>query len=273
MEILYINIFFGISVFLKYNYIFEYLLNNNLHSEIHVSVDRDIIKYYRDTFPDNFYNELYESLKFIFINPKIKIIYDAKFTIMCINDLLNKYNITLKYNILNHLITNENYINEQYITITTKVFNTINYDEYNLIKDQLFSILNNSKYKIILLGEREITNSREYEMYCSFSIYNDCIKNLNNKLDFTIDNTTSNNNIDLLKKSFNILNKSKLNIYFNTAGISVISLFVSNNILGLIKNEYKDIYDTINFLHENKNIELCYDINYLLNKLEIFINN
>ena len=167
----------------------------------------------------------------------------------------------------------EIYINENYITLSTKIFNTINYDEYNSIKDKLFCILNNSKYKIILLGEKEISNSTEYDMYCTYSIYNDCIKYLKNKLDYTIDNTISNNNINLLKRSFNILNKSKLNIYFNTAGISVITLFVSNNILGLIKSDYKDLYDNNDFLHENKNIKICYNINYLLDELNILINN
>ena len=273
MEKLYININFGISIFLKYNYIFEYLLNNNIFSEIYVSIDKNTFNYYRNTYPDSFYDEYYDILKLIITNDKIKILYNEKYKLIGVNELLQNYNITIKYNILNHLISNEKYIEDNYITITTKIFNTIKYDDYILIKDKFFDKLNKSKYKIVLLGEREITSSNEYKLYDNYSIYNDCIANLNNKLDYTVDSSISNNNINLLKKSFNILHHSKLNIYFSTSGISIITLFTSNNILGLILPVLVNYYNTNDFLHENKNISICDNINILLDKLYSFLDN
>jgi len=121
--------------------------------------------------------------------------------------------------------------------------------------------LNKSKYKIILLGERSITNCKEHKIHETYSIYDDCIKYLNNYIDETIEDSTKNNNIKDLLKTFNILNKSKLNIFISNSGIRHIILYTSNNVLGLTNF---DQYIDNNLLHLDKNITLCNNINMLL---------
>ena len=55
-KILKININFGLSIILKYYYIFEQLINNNLVDKIFVSIDQKILKYYRNDSDINYYN-------------------------------------------------------------------------------------------------------------------------------------------------------------------------------------------------------------------------
>ena len=47
LKILKINIYFGCSIILKYYYIFEQLINNNIFDKIFVSIDYNILNYYR----------------------------------------------------------------------------------------------------------------------------------------------------------------------------------------------------------------------------------
>ena len=127
--------------------------------------------------------------------------------------------------------------------------------------------LKNTKYKIIILGEREIISCKEYTIHQTFSIYNDLISNLNNYEDLTIQDNTINNELESLLKTFNIFNKSKLNIYIGNGGVSELISFVSNNILGLTGKT--DLLNINNYLYDNiSNIHIYNNYNDFLNYLK-----
>ena len=95
-KILKININFGCSIILKYNYVFEQLLKNNIFDKIYVSIDKNILNYYRGE-NDIFYNNYIIFLKFINNNENIIIenCYNHNYNNCCINNLSNLYNIPI----------------------------------------------------------------------------------------------------------------------------------------------------------------------------------
>jgi len=268
MNILKIKIYFGISIILKYNYLFEELLINNIFDEIHVSLDKNILIKYRETFDEDFYLKYYDIMKLIFINNKIIISDNQDYESIDLISLKNRFSLNIKYSIIDHIINNKNKYNFEYITLSTKVLNALDKNEYEKNKYQFFNTLNKYNNKIILLGEQNIKICNEYTIHKTYSIYDDCIKYLNNYIDNTILDTGLVNDIEHLLESFDILNKSKLNIFISCAGISVISLYTSNNIIGLTL----DNYDNNDLIHIDKNINLLNNLNDFLFILDEKIN-
>lgn len=269
-KILKININFGCSIILKYYYIFEQLLKNNIFERIYISLDKNILNYYRGE-NDNYYNNYQIFLKYISNNPNIIIedIYNPKYKNICVTSLSNEFSIPIKFNLYNKLISGYNIYNFNYITISTKILGISKNIYNNNIKNDLIKLLKNVKCKIVILGERDIVSCREYKIHETYSIYYDLINNIDNFEDLTIKNNTINNELIPLLTSLDILNKSILNIYIGNSGISEIIPFVSNNILGFTHKE--ELLNTNNYLHEDKNnINIYNNYSDFLKKLENF---
>ena len=267
-KILKININFGLSIILKYYYIFEQLINNNLVDKIFVSIDQKILKYYRNDSDINYYNNYIIFLKHINTYDTIIVenSYNESYINICVNDLSKQFNIPIKFKLYHKIINKESIYQFDYVTICTKVLNIDN-NLYNKYKNILFNKLNNIGYKVILLGERNISNCIEYKIHNTYSIYNDLIKNLDNYIDNTIENNNNNNDLDSFIKSATILNKSKLNIYMSNGGISEILCFTSTNITGLTNKS--DLFNKTKYLNDCSNIKISYDFKDFLQNIRI----
>jgi hypothetical protein len=261
MSEIYYKINFGISIFLCANSVFNEMLDNNIYSIINITLDDEIFDSCRNTFGLEFKEKMYDIMKIIFINNRIKIF-----------DNTNKHNIEFtqrlffpyenyKYKINNNLVniaySKKNIkVPDKFITITTKIMEyltSINLNSTN--KKSLFDILNNLNLPIIIIGERSITTCNEYNILNPYSIYNDLITNLNNYLDYTIQSSKDNNNIQELFNTIYILNKSKLNLYLISTGAPVIGLSCSNNILGVCGHH---IFDKNIYINEDNSNINCF---------------
>ena len=268
-----ININFGISIILNYYNVFEHLIINKIFEYIYVSIDNNILKYYRNTTNNKIFNDYVIFLKYLnqFKNIIIENDYNEKYKNICVSELSRIYNIPIKYKIYDQLIINDYHLNFEYITISTKILG-IPYSIFERYKNILFNKLNNINCKIIILGEKEVTKCIEYDIHETYSFYNDLINNLNNYIDMSIDNNTLNAELDPLLKTFKIYNKSKLNIFISNGGVSELMGYFTNNILGLTTKD--NLLNIENFLNEDKsNIKLFKDFDNFINYFDIFFNN
>lgn len=267
-EILKININFGCSIILKYYYVFEILIEKKIFDKIFVSIDKNVLKYYRDDSDEKFFNNYIFFLKHIntINNIIIENDYNSQYKNIDIVSLSNIYNIPIKFKIYKKLIQSESYFPYEYITISTKLLN-IERNLYEQFRETLFYKLNKINHKIIILGERKITNCKEYLIHTTYTIYDDLINNLNNYEDLTISDNNENNELNPLLKTFNILNKSKLNIYMSNGGISELLAYSSKNILGLTHKD--NLLNKNNYLEDNNNIKIFNNYIDFLNNLEI----
>ena len=265
-----LNIYFGLSIILKYYYIFEQLINNNIFDKIFVSIDYNILKHFREDSNLDYFKNYIKFIKHINQYDRIVIEdhYNNLYKSIDLVSLSNMFNIPVKFKIYTSLINNQPVCSFDYVTISTKLLN-IKYELYQQHKNRLFSELNNIGYKVLLLGERTITNCNEYKIHNVYSIYDDLIKNLNNYQDFTIHNNNNNNELEPFLKSATILNKSKLNIYMTNGGISEILGYVSTNILGLTDDKL-NLLDKNNYInYDNSNIKVFNNFEDFLENLKI----
>ena len=169
-----ININFGLSIILKYYYIFEQLINNNLFDEIFVSIDQYVLKTYRNDYDINYYNNYIIFLKHIntYDNIIVENSYNKSYKNISVNELSKQFNIPIKFKLYNEIIKKKSVYEFNYVTISTKLLNIDN-NLYEMYKNILFKKLNNIGCKVILLGERNITNCNEYQIHNTYSIYHD----------------------------------------------------------------------------------------------------
>jgi len=256
-----INIYWGLSILLKYREAFEYLINNNICSKIIFSIDNKSFKILRGKqYKEDFFIKYYSFMDYINNNDKIVCEKHMDFPTVSIVELINKYNIpTNKILKLNYnLIKKKNSYNCKYITISVKTLNlqSIFYQR----KKEIFECINNyalsNNYKIIIMGEKKITNCKEYTIHKAYNIYNDCMQyiNCNIIIDNTYKNSLLNNNLNEFLDNTSIFHYSKLNIYFGDSGISEILHYCSENILGftlkqdLMKCNINNINNCINII-------------------------
>lgn len=243
-----IKISYGIHIILNMYHILISILSKNKDLIFNISIDidklkenrNDIDEFYLDKFKilvkeilkiNNVNIYFYENYNFIdwvtfgdspyIKNEEIKILKDNIFT---------------KYKIKNIDIS------KPYICINTKIVNSSKYfnsdkDEnynfikkYNTIKMDLFKILNNSNYNIVLLGEKNIPECKEYNFhrdnFGNYIMYNDFKNNLNNIIDESYNNSADGYNLNNWKKTCYYLTHSKFNIFIgNGGGIHLYSCF------------------------------------------------
>jgi hypothetical protein len=267
-----ININFGLSIILKYYYIFEQLINRNLVNKIFVSIDRDVLNHYRNDSDNNYYQNYIIFLKHINIHSRIIIenSYNKTYQNICVNELSRVCHIPIKFKLYDKLIYKNPIYEYDYVTISTKLLNIDN-NLYEKYKNILFNKLNNIGYKVILLGEKRITDCKEYQIHNTYSIYDDLIKNLDNYIDNTIESNNNNNDLESFMTSATILNKSKLNIYMSNGGISILLCYISTNIVGLINTNLVDkaLLDKTSYLHDCSNIKISNNFKDFLQNIKV----
>lgn len=105
----------------------------------------------------------------------------------------------------------------------------------------------------------------------TFSIYEDLVKSLAHCLniyDCTIDESSSNNNIDGLRKSIFIISESYLNISLTIGGVSIINLMTSDSNLGLITKETHQF-----FYRQKHNLDIKSGFNLYTSNRSLFLQN
>ena len=236
-----IKIYWGISIILKYQRIFEYLIENNIYNKIICNIDYKSFKSLRNNYGNHFFMQYYNFAKYINSNTNILYIKeDYNYSLIGVDDLISKYNVNFDniYRIYKNII-HSNHFNLKYITISTKIL-SIDENIYQSKKSELFLCINNfiknNKYKLVILGEQTVETCIEYNIHNAFSIYNDCIEFIDQT--HIIDNTykssiMTNDSIDSFIKSMEILHYSNLNIFIGNGGVSEIIHFSSDKILGL----------------------------------------
>lgn len=269
MEELSIKLLYGTEIFLKYYSVFIQLLNKGIYNKINCSIGKETLMSLRGEYGEEFYKSYYDLLKFILNDGRINVVDNQDFEEIDVTQLSKKYNLNVEYNIRRDLIEEMNLdIPEKYITLSTKSLNSISLRQWNEIKQIFFAILNSCEYPVIILGEREVTSCKEYDIHGAYSLYKDIIENLHYYIDMTISDSTRNNDVEPLKQTFYLLNKSKLNIYITDSGIKTIALCCSQNILGLTTT----VYDKNLFKHEDiSNIHQVNEINEFINSLYFII--
>ncbi len=266
-----VQINFGISIILCANYIFnEKLKNTPTDFIINVTLDDSIFDGCRNNYGLEFKQKMYDIMRLIFTHKNIKVFDEhSKKNIFFEKMMIQPPDNFCKYKINTELV---NYASEtknitlpdRFITITTKVMNQfgteINLTENN--KQLLFTLLNRCKLPIIIIGEKNIKQCPEYDILKPYSIYKELTENLINYLDFTIESTVNNHDLQDLSNTIYILNNSKLNLYLTSTGAPMIGLSCSNNILG---TSSLFLIDKKNFINENNS-----NINFVRTLKEFF---
>ncbi len=168
---------------------------------------------------------------------------------------------------------------KDYIAITTKVRGTPIYSNYykqykNVFLDTLKKISN--KYAIILLGERKILPSFEYNIigkeriYC---IYDDIMNKISDRcIDLTISGEEAKQpSINKIKEDCAIMRKSKSVITFGFGGNLILALATAKRglfFLGEEKDPQNVYYTKMSQHKQREGIEVLKDFNIFINHME-----
>lgn len=243
-----IKITYGIHIILNMYHILLSILSKNNDLIFNISINMDKLKEDRNDI-DEFYLDKFK----ILVNEILKInnVYihfneNYNLTDWATNGncpyIKNEEISILKDNIFTKYKIKNIDISKPYICINTKItnssrfFNSNKNEEYNFIykyhlcKNNLFKILNNSNYNIVLLGEKNISDCKEYNFhkdnFINYIMYNDFKNNLNNIIDETYDNSADSYDINSWKKTCYYLTHSKFNVFIgNGGGIHLYSCF------------------------------------------------
>lgn len=266
-KILSININFGIGMILKFYYLFEKILETHA-DHIYVSIDKRILAQYRGE-NETFFTNYIKFFQYLNEHPNIHIedTYNEKYPNVEIDTLANALHIPIRFKCFPKLSILPSPFQFPYVTLSVKIMTTPNSLFINF-KKEFFQRLNAMSAKVVLLGEREISDCVEYRIHETYSIYKDCIQELTNFEDRTIQDNTKNNELSSLLESCSILANSKLNIYIGTGGVSELIPYCSNNILGLTSKDI--VLQKQNYLHESTiNIKVFDDVTRFLENLKI----
>ncbi len=283
MKILNLKTYFGVEHIVKNDNVLKYIINNNDDIDlVNISICEKVFKNARATYSDEFFDKYYDIMNFVFNDERIKTTKDQSYVLADANQIAKLYGYEIKYsinkNLIDQSISQSIFLPDEFITISTKVWNLpeihMNYGIYEKNKHRLINILKKYKGKVILLGEKVIKSCNEYDLFNTFSIYNDMIL-LPNCIDFTINDSGNNNDLYELKRTFLLMSKSRLNIMLTTSGIRTTSLYLSENILGFTYEDENHCYyikkSSLN--HNNiSNINFVNNIDDFIEKLEVFVD-
>jgi hypothetical protein len=190
-------------------------------TQISISIDRSIIEKYRPDDKIEYYNFTYNFLKEIFSEENCKVTHDQSYPFMTSLKLFSLGYHPRIINLQNALCNPINPCNYSYIAISTKV-RDLTRNIFDQKKADIFKKINESENKIIILGEKEIIESKEYKIHGSnkiYSIYHDILNLISKEkiVDMTIDKIVT-PNIDLIKKDCTLMKFANDNFIFGIGG-------------------------------------------------------
>lgn len=287
MRVLNVRMLFGVELILRYNDLFQQLLDLSMVDSINCAICEEMVKTYRDTYSDDFIKGYTDIANYIMTDSRINVTTVDNIISQFPNDVefrefMSPVSIEERFNISetyqNRRIVDESIetlLPQKYITISSKCLN-VSRSEYENSKMTIFEILNESKIPVVILGEREVKSCKEYEIHQTYSIYEDLFNNLENKIDLTIASSENNNDLYPLKKTFKILSDSSLNIFISTAGVKRVVVYSSsNNVLGLVTTDFISFSTGVKNRIDSENITIVDSFNLfnislrdVLNKLK-----
>jgi hypothetical protein len=107
---------------------------------------------------------------------------------------------------------------QNHIIMNTKLVFSSEVALWDATKTQLFSMLNTCGRKLILVGEREPMQCKEYQIHSSRSIYREILDGCHCVEDQTVDDTMSLYTKERLKHNLNLLQTSAFNIHIGRGG-------------------------------------------------------
>ena len=272
MRVLNVRMLFGVELILRYNDLFQQLLDLSMVDSINCAVCEEIVRTYRDTYSDDFIKGYTDIANYIMCDSRINVTTVDNITGQFPNDLefkefMSPASIEERFNISetykNSKIVDdsiETLLPQKYITISSKCLN-VSRSEYENSKMTIFKILNESNIPVVILGEREVKDCKEYEIHQTYSIYEDLFNNLENKIDLTIASSENNNDLYPLKKTFKIVSDSSLNIFISTAGVKRVVVYNSNNVLGLVTTDFISFSAGVKNRIDSENITIVDNFN------------
>jgi|19_taG_2_1085344.scaffolds.fasta_scaffold59883_1 hypothetical protein len=156
-------------------------------------------------------------------------------------------------------------IRENHVVLNTKCITVSDYglkEKWDAIKTPLFHMLNDSGVKVIIIGEKEPSHCREYDIHKTFSIYKDIVNgDLLDLEDLTQAETTSLYDQKIIDRNIAWLRHSLFNIHIGEGGGQVVYSHC-NNLIALTGRElqmFKFIdnpYFTENTFDQNTFLEM-----------------
>lgn len=143
---------------------------------------------------------------------------------------------------------------DKYLVIFTKA-RDLDISLFSKVSSIFFQSINNFDGKIVLLGEREIVYSGEYAIHGKnkiYSIYNDCIRNIDNKkiIDLTTNNFSFKEfSLTKILEDCTIISESEQTYIFGGGGFFCLSIF-TDKLVSLTNDTYKNAFNT----ERNKNL-------------------
>ena len=233
--------------------------------QIRITLDRNVINTYRRN--DVPYSKFLNDVCKLFFSEKPYMLNVGNYPIKGMHGICKEYNLPFVKPNLKYLLCKGDSLNlgEDYIIINTKV-RTFPRQRWNEIRQDIFNLLNllANKYKIVILGEKVVEQSLEYQshgpnnVYC---IYSELIQNLKKDrvLDLTIPalGITAPNLIQVQQDCL-IMSQAKFVMLFGLGGAFCMANATSNTIGYRCDNEeladelynnkvYDDAFITKNF--------------------------
>lgn len=118
--------------------------------------------------------------------------------------------------------------NNKYVVINTKLVLHGDLSYWNNFKSYLKSFLNKHNITVVLIGEKSCMECVEYTIHNSISIYQDLLKEFNNVIDLTVNDTLDLYNPDIINRNISILQHSLFNIHFGHGGGQSVFSFLNH---------------------------------------------
>jgi len=235
----------------------------HLYDEIRISHSKEVVSIYRDNDPA-YYKFLDDIGTLLFSEPPYIFTHDKYPPIQRVHEIMTRARVPKKPNLDKCLCVGQSLnLEQEYIVLTTKV-RCLSKTEFGSISSRLWAAIKrlSQKYKIVILGEREVEESKEYvgQKDTIFSIYESIISNLGKEclIDLTVPAlgiTTP--ELPKLQQDFLIMKEAKVNIAIGIGGNFWMSAAVGNTIcyrvdddttIDLVSNpEFPTMFATKNF--------------------------
>jgi len=232
---IFINCLFGLSLFWEYCCIFNQfnLINFNISLPENYLTEMRSLKYYR----------LMKEVLIEQIDGFSNVVFLDKLHHDCImpTELLN-----LCQNIYSDFFPNLIYspkeifypnckeypstLPDKYIVINTKMILNSEILHWEKNKQILIDIIKNAGIPIVLIGEKQPMECKEYKIHGSPSIYKELLLSFDNVIDFTLETTEDLYDMGIMHRNMYILNNSLFNIHFGGGGGRIVFAFLNHTI-------------------------------------------
>lgn len=227
----------GIGDLLNMKAMLDLAVKERKFSKVQICPDKEIIRAYRND-SASFKVFLNKLMTLLFSDPHYQIIDNNGPSVDHI-ELCNNYRLKIVKPSFKHLVPNGKDLGVgKYVVVTTKIRH-VSRHEYDKFKARYIEVLNriSSKYKIVLMGEKQISNNAENAHHGPneiYSIYDD-LKSIINVLDLTVPESTNFDFESFIQDCY-VMSKANNTVTVGEGGNFAIAMAFSNIIGYRTKN-------------------------------------